>query len=791
MCCIKKTRSSQEEAAITKKHKGWGSKKMIATRSAATVFACVLTQLCLAATAVPTEPAALRAFLDEGISRMAGGPSREVLESHLRPVAEAAQAGDDDVLRADALIALGSAYQRLGMTTLAVDTLTAAREITDSLNDPARAAMVGNSLGLAYRWQGSFARAGEVLADALVKSRAAGRRDLEAAIQNDLGLIRSLSGEVAAAAVSFEESFGIARERGMFDLGATACINGVRIAVDQGRLDGAEARLEECMSVAGEVSAPARRAVHATAVGTVYAHGQRYHSAPAAWRLSAFDAFEAGRSAAVEARDQRAESFALGYIGGLYLDEDRYAEGLDYSRQAAFLAQLTESPEGLYLWQWQTARALRGLGKADGAIAAYRQSIATLNKIKSNLIAGSAESFRERVGPVFFELADLLLENVSNQPDPALVERDLRIVRETIEQVKVAEVQEYFNNACMIGSGSAESVETVASSAAIIYPILFSDRVELLVSLPSGLKRFSSPVGLAELTREVRAFRRKIERYDGDDSYLQHGQRLYGWLIEPVTADLEAEGVDTLVMVPDGPLRTIPISALYDGERFMIERFAFATTPGLTLTSPQPLERESVETLAMGLTQAVQGFSALPNVEAELENIGRRFAGKTYINEEFRGDRTEAEIARGEYSIVHIATHGQFDSDHTRSFLLTYDDKLTMEELRETIGARRYQEDPVELLVLSACQTAAGDDRAALGLAGVALQAGARSAVATLWFINDESTSAMISEFYRRLDESTLSKAEALRAAQIHLLEQPRYRHPSYWAPFLLIGNWL
>jgi CHAT domain-containing protein len=140
---------------------------------------------------------------------------------------------------------------------------------------------------------------------------------------------------------------------------------------------------------------------------------------------------------------------------------------------------------------------------------------------------------------------------------------------------------------------------------------------------------------------------------------------------------------------------------------------------------------------------------------------------------------------------VHVATHGQFDSDHTRSFLLTYDEKLTMDELRETIGARQFSDEPVELLVLSACETAAGDDRAALGLAGVALQAGARTAVATLWFINDESTADMVSEFYRQLDSSDLSKAEALRAAQLSLLEQPRYRHPSYWAPFLLIGNWL
>jgi CHAT domain-containing protein len=697
----------------------------------------------------------------------------------------------DFALQVDALVALGRTYQRLGMTTLALESLTRAQTIVDSLRDPARTALVQGSLGLAYRSQGNFTQASAALQTALEQARMANRRDLLAVTLNDLALTSVMSGDEASARDGFDQSASIAADLGLHDLQATACINSTRLAVDRGQLEGAGARLEQCMEAAERVDSAARRAVHATAVGTIFAHGQRYHAAPASWRLRAFEALEAGRQFAIEADDQRAQSFALGYIGGLYQDENRHEEALEYSRQAAFLAQLSESPEGLYQWQWQIAKALRGLGDTDAAVAAYRQSIATLNRIKSSLVAGSTDSFRERVGPVFFELADLLLENVSAIEDPDEVERSLRAVRETIELVKVAEVQEYFNNSCMIGSGSSEAVESVASNAAIIYPILFDDRVELLVSLPSGLTRYRTEVGLNELTREVRQFRRGIERYDGNDSYLNHGQRLYGWLIEPVIPALEAEDIDTLVMVPDGPLRTIPMSALYDGERFMIERFAFATTPGLMLTDPQPLQRENVETLAVGLTKAVQGFSALPNVNAELENITKRFPATTYIDEEFRGEQVQNEIARGDYSIVHVATHGQFDSDHTRSFLLTYDEKLTMEELRDTIGARQFSDDPVELLVLSACETAAGDDRAALGLAGVALQAGARTAVATLWFINDESTAGMVSEFYRQLDTTELSKAQALRAAQLFLLEQPRYRHPSYWAPFLLIGNWL
>jgi CHAT domain-containing protein len=742
-------------------------------------------------TLIADDSAELRGRLDAAIALIGDNPSHENLDAHLRPVADAAMHASDTALQVDALVALGAAYQRLGMTTLALDALTEAHELVDSLQDPARRALVLDGQGLVYRARGSFGQAAETLRDGLDSARAANRRDLEAALLNDLALTQIMSGDDASARDGFERAATLAGDLGLHDLQATACINGARLAVDRGRLEGTRDQLQQCMEAVERLDAPARRAKHALAVGTIFAHGQRYHGAAADWRLSAFEALESGRAFAVKAGDQRAESFALGHIGGLYQDENRYEEALAYSRRAAFLAQLSESPEGLYLWQWQIARALRGLGDAEGAVPAYRQSIATLNRIKNSLVAGSTDSFRERVGPVFFELADLLLENVATIEDPAEVERSLRAVRDTIEEVKVAEVQEYFDNACMIGSGSSEAVERVASNAAIIYPILFDDRVELLVSLPSGLKRYRSEVGLNELTREVRLFRRGIERFDGQEKYLEQGYRLYGWLIEPAISDLEAENIDTLVMVPDGPLRTIPMSGLYDGERFMIERFAFATTPGLMLTDPQPLKRENVETLAVGLTEAVQGFSALPNVGAELENITKLFPATTYVDEQFRGEQIESEIARGDYSIVHVATHGQFDSDHTRSFLLTYDEKLTMDELRETIGARQFSDDPVELLVLSACETAAGDDRAALGLAGVALQAGARTAVATLWFINDESTADMVSEFYRQLDSSDLSKAEALRAAQLSLLEQPRYRHPSYWAPFLLIGNWL
>jgi CHAT domain-containing protein len=214
-------------------------------------------------------------------------------------------------------------------------------------------------------------------------------------------------------------------------------------------------------------------------------------------------------------------------------------------------------------------------------------------------------------------------------------------------------------------------------------------------------------------------------------------------------------------------------------------------TPGLTLTDPRPLNRSQLRFLTAGLTKSVQGFPALPYVAEEVASIEQLYKSDQLINGAFQSATLERELREGRYGALHIATHGQFSPDVQDSFLLTYDGKLTMQTLDQLIGLFRYRQEPLELLTLSACQTGIGDDRAALGLAGVALKAGARSALATLWFINDEASASLISEFYRQLRNPALSKAVALQRAQLRLLSDRIYEHPAYWSPFLLLNNWL
>jgi CHAT domain-containing protein len=195
--------------------------------------------------------------------------------------------------------------------------------------------------------------------------------------------------------------------------------------------------------------------------------------------------------------------------------------------------------------------------------------------------------------------------------------------------------------------------------------------------------------------------------------------------------------------------------------------------------------------LAVGVTESVQGYAPLPGVGAELDALHTLFNSATLVDRQFVVANLEERLKAEQFSILHVASHGEFGGTPSKTFLLTFDEKLTMDRLDQFIGLFKYRDTPLELLTLSACDTAEGDDRAALGLAGVAVRAGARSAVATLWQVHDKVAADLITQFYRQLQDRSVSRAVALQRAQLGILANPRYAHPGYWSPFLMINNWL
>jgi len=341
------------------------------------------------------------------------------------------------------------------------------------------------------------------------------------------------------------------------------------------------------------------------------------------------------------------------------------------------------------------------------------------------------------------------------------------------------------------------ALEQLAPSAAILYPIVLGDRVELLLYVNGEYQKRSVAVKQAELVETATRLREFIQ--DASNTrFLPYANRLYRWLIEPVRMQLTAAGVDTLVVVPDGALRTIPFAALHSGERFLVEEFALATTPSLKLTAGSGASSAPATALLGGIAQSVQGFSPLPEVANELSTIQSHVGGKVLSDRQYTKGNITAALTAEDYSIVHMATHGTVGATPAESFLLTFDSKLTMGDLEYLLRIGQFRKNPVELLTLSACETAVGDERAALGLAGMAVKSGARSVLASLWLVDDNATASLMNRFYKSLTVDngvnttrSNSKAKALRAAQLGLLAEPATQHPANWAAFLLIGNWL
>lgn len=460
----------------------------------------------------------------------------------------------------------------------------------------------------------------------------------------------------------------------------------------------------------------------------------------------------------------------------------------DAALSLAARSALPVSPD----WLWQRARILRAMARHDEARAIYADLIVRLGSLKTAadpVLLGVGSSFRERYGDAYLEYADLLLTH-SHTTTAAERQRLLRQAREVAEFSKVVEISDYFRDPCIGAAAEARAVEAADTAAVTLYPIVFSDRMELLLSRGANIELVTVPVTRADLVKAIRDFRGLLEKRT-TAQHLRPSRRLYDLLIRPIEKFLPGDANATLVIVPDATLRSIPFSALHDGKRYLVERISLGTTVSLSLTNPKKIDTQDVRAAVLGLTEARLGFTGLPAVKDETGRVAQTLRTSAQLDANFTRKRLMDEMALTNPSVVHIASHGQFSSDPRDSFLLTYDTKMDIDSLRAAVSSGSTANRSLELLMLSACQTAAGDERSAMGLAGVALRSGARSALASLWFVNDESTAELSSRFYENLIAKKLTRAAALREAQMAMIADERFAHPAYWAPFLMIGSWL
>lgn len=349
--------------------------------------------------------------------------------------------------------------------------------------------------------------------------------------------------------------------------------------------------------------------------------------------------------------------------------------------------------------------------------------------------------------------------------------------------------------------------------SALIYIIPTDDQLELILVPPGArpIHRRISAVNRQTLLQFVQSFRDGVMNPETKRSdYLQSAQRLYRVLISPLELDLRKLRIDTLIFCLGGGLRTVPLAALHDGKRFLVEKYNLAVIPAFNLLDPRPTKLQGANVLAMGASK-FEEQSPLPAVPLELTTIAKTlWRGEVLLNQDFTLANLQAYRAKSPFEIVHLATHADFaPGSISDSFIQFWRERLSLNRLRD-LGLRSPS---VQLLVLSACRTAVGNPQAELGFAGLAIMSGSKAAIASLWQVSDLGTLVLMSEFYRQLKKTL--KPDALRRTQIALLSkqvslknspalsnrtrslpselknrrEPDLSHPYYWAAFTLVGN--
>lgn len=533
--------------------------------------------------------------------------------------------------------------------------------------------------------------------------------------------------------------------------------------------------------------------------------------------------------------NQRLKSFVWGELGHLYECRQAYGQALNYTQKARLAASdAFAALDGLHLWQWQAGRIYQKLGQFDEAIAAYEQATQTLETVRSQILATTQTlqfDFQDAIAPVYRELANLQLASIqADQPianQTAASDRFSQALG-NIDALQLSELQNYFGSDCLvpIAPQRLDKVDTLATarnadarsplgdSTALINTVILRDQTAVTLTLPNGTRYLHwLKEDEASLHQAILELLFEIQDWSERDFNPERSQRMYDRLIRPFEPFLAAApAINTLVFVQDGLLRNLPMAALYSGTEYLVERYAIATAPFLSLHNLTPANAANRKALFVGVTQAAEVndtfYPALQFVPDEAAQVQAQLPQTTVLLDRDRlaseldlssapkqpqlKDALTRSLQSQPYSILHIATHGKFEAESTQSFLVLGDNStITLRELDTLIRNVSPNTDPLDLIVLSACQTATGDDQATLGLAGVTIRAGAKSALATLWSVSDAATPNLVGEFYHSWVDDNLSKAQALQQAQKRIIASlGRRQSPGIWAAFTLVGNW-
>lgn len=674
----------------------------------------------------------------------------------------------------DALVSRADCLAAQGLTAQEAAALAAALGLIDDNTSDARRVHILHRLGTAAWALGNESEAYNYFIQALEVVAHAGQPMLAAPVFNDIGNLLLEEDSTLAAIAAYADGLRMAAaapaQRAALLLNLESATTRAGLRHEPGQW------LVPAGTEIAQIAPAHSRASYLLSLGIAYERHEEFDRAS--------DAF--GEALALVAGPaSREQAYAYGYLGQLRERHGDTRAALELSREALFVAQAIDAQDSVYQWEWQLARLLR---KSDtqAAIGMYELALDSLEGVRAQYWKSSSAAFERKVRPLFHEYVDLVIGAAGTTTSPDHLNR----ARAALEREHRAELEDYYRDDCANVAAVPRELADLQANVAVLYLVVLHDRVELLLGTATGFTRHTSIVAGDRVRETARLLRLQIELQQAQDAYLEPATALYDWLIGPVQAALADAGITTLVIVPDAALRSVPFAAVHDGHQFLVQSYRLAVTPGLSVTTPGNPTKRARRVLAAGISEARFGFEPLTFVPRELEQINAAFPSRVDLDAAFTTRALETGLRGDEYNIVHIATHGRFAGDYRRSFLVAHDALVPMRRFESMLGGRRFSAAPIDLVVLSACQTAAGDDRAALGLAGVAVQAGARSAIASLWQLNDEATAQLMGSLYRELKNPEQAPAAALQRAQLAMLSDERFSHPAYWAPFVLVGDW-
>ncbi|MBF0452603.1 MAG: CHAT domain-containing protein [Candidatus Magnetomorum sp.] len=546
----------------------------------------------------------------------------------------------------------------------------------------------------------------------------------------------------------------------------------------------------------------------------------------------AFYALTNARQIAEKIQNRRLLAHSHAALSDIYSENHRYTTAINQIRQAVFFAQENNLADILYRFQWKLARLFKKRNNpvyhdSKNAIDTYQMAIDTLNpndpqceyndndtdspsttkrisiyNVRKDLLNAypTGISFEKDIKPLYVERVDVLLNQAMNL-ELSESERKQRVMQaiDTMENLKIAEFKDFFQDECMgktsepVISINATQLKQIDPSAAVIYTVFLNDRLIVILITQAGVHIYPVLATLEQIHETALQFRKEAQTPQ-QELYKGYAAQLYTWLIRPMIDTLKINNIKTLLIVPDGVLRLVPFAALYDGFDYLIKQYAVAYLPCITRSSPRWLSRKNATLFFGGLSQSRHDIMPRFHVETDYKAIEhamkRLIKIDEYLDRSFSKKHVFKAFENNPYEIVHLTSYCDIGASPDDFEINAHGKTFKFEDIERLFGIS--QKTKPGLVIFDYSRTLPENWNATLLYSGFTIKTGAHSLLLSLWTERNIGASELVPEFYRQLIRTPYqSRAEALRSAQIEILEKIAFHHPFFWSGFVLIGDWL